>query len=120
MKVILIALLGATSAVMLKNRDCGCEPVEVCRAPEYKLKMCNSNIGNIMAADQKAGYGEIKTRSVEQEQAAAEAKNQYDHEESNAQWSGNQAECDTNQGAAESQGSLTEVLNVCGEYDAEE
>jgi type II secretory pathway pseudopilin PulG len=69
---------------------------------------------------QSNGYGKITQKSKEQQQEAAEARNQYEHEQDQLAYEGQNNECQSQQFESSGQGCLTEIIDLNGEYEAQE
>lgn len=111
MKTTILLLLAGVSAIQLESyQDCTA-PKRVCPQPEYKLSC---------PKPQSAGYGKITSRSKEQQQEAAEARNQYDHQNAQLAYEGQNNQVESQKEESSGQGSLTEIINISGTYAAEQ
>lgn len=67
-----------------------------------------------------SGYGKITSKGKRQTREAAESKNQYDNENDTLAYEGTRNECQSTQQEGSSQGTMTEIINLNGNYAASE
>lgn len=129
MKFSLLAFIaGSASAATIKGWDCNnlaacsqpkpepCAPAPapvcgVCPQPDYKL-CCTKPIA--------AETGKLTSKTKEEQKDVAEAKNQYEAENDQLQYEGQNNECRSEKQESSSQGCQTEIININGEYNAEQ
>ena len=114
MRTILALFLGIASAGHITYRAC-----EPCAAPTCPPPAATQLDCPCVDGDGK-GYGSISSRSKGQSQSAARADNQFEQENDQLSYSGNNQEAENSASTGSSYEISTQYISINGEYNAEQ